>query len=69
MYVAIDILTQEAVGPFDTEEQALAFVVEASDALGDPGLSFDIHQLLEPIEWALNNNAETTVEEEPVNVG
>jgi hypothetical protein len=59
-YIALDILTQECVGPFDTEEQVVAFTVEASDALGEKGLAFNIHELLEPIEWALNNNAELT---------
>jgi hypothetical protein len=59
-YIAKDILTQECIGPFETEDDALAFTLEASDILGEEGLAFDIHQIFEPIEWALNNNAEPT---------
>ena len=63
MYIAMDILTQEAVGPFETENEAIAFADAASDELGEEGMVFHIHQLFEPIEWDLNNNCEPTVDE------
>jgi hypothetical protein len=56
MYVAKDVLTGETVGPFKTEDAALAFTMEASDLL-DPegGMAFDIQTLWEPEDWVLNN--------------
>ena len=56
-YIALDLLTQECVGPFDTEDQALAFSMEASDWLNEKGLVFDIHQACSPTEWFLNNTS------------
>jgi len=56
MYVAKDVLTGETVGPFKTEDQALAFTMEASDLLDpDGGMAFDIQTLWEPEDWVLNN--------------
>ena len=56
-YIALDLLTQECVGPFDTEDQALAFSMEASDWLNERGLVFDIHHACSPTEWFLNNTS------------
>jgi|LauGreDrversion4_2_1035121.scaffolds.fasta_scaffold147590_2 hypothetical protein len=61
-YIALDLLTQECVGPFDTEDQALAFSMEASDWLNERGLVFDIHQACSPTEWFLNNTSKLVEE-------
>jgi len=61
-YIALDLLTQECVGPFETEDQALAFSMEASDWLNERGLVFDIHQACSPTEWFLNNTSKTIEE-------
>jgi hypothetical protein len=67
MYVAKDVLTGETVGPFNTEDAALAFTMEASDLL-DPngGMAFDIQTLWEPEGWVLNN---TPIHNEEDNYG
>jgi hypothetical protein len=56
MYVVIDTITNDAIGPFETDHDATIFTMEAADLLGDADTSqFDIYQFIEPQEWALNN--------------
>lgn len=56
MYIVLDTLTNDAIGPFDTDHDAYIFCQEAADLLADNDITnFDIHELLEPQEWALNN--------------
>lgn len=56
MYIVLDTLTNDAIGPFDTDHDAYIFCLEAADLVADSDISnFDIHELLEPQEWALNN--------------
>ena len=63
MYIVLDTLTNDAIGPFDTDHDAYIFCLEAADLLADNDVSnFDIHQLLEPQEWALNNLADEDID-------
>ena len=56
MYVVIDTLTHDAIGPFETDHDATIFTMEAADLLGDADTSqFDIHELVEPQDWAFHN--------------
>ena len=56
MYIVIDTITQDAIGPFETDHDATIFTMEASDLLGDADSSqFEILELLEPQEWAFQN--------------
>ena len=56
MYIVIDTITHDAIGPFETDHDASIFTMEASDLLGDADSSqFEIHELLEPQEWAFQN--------------
>jgi hypothetical protein len=54
-YIVMDTITCEAIGPFDNEQEAIDFTVEASLILAEDSVYLDIHQLLEPQEWAFDN--------------
>jgi hypothetical protein len=62
-FIVIDTLTDDAIGPFEEEEQAIQFVMEASDVLNDSGQTFSIYQTTDVTEWLLNNTA-TNIKEE-----
>lgn len=56
MYVVYDTVTNDVIGPFETDHDAAIFCLEAADLVADTDSSnFDILELLEPQEWALNN--------------
>lgn len=56
MYVVLDTVTQDVIGPFETDHDASIFCLEAADLILDADSSqFEIHQLLEPQEWAFQN--------------
>ncbi len=56
MYVVLDTVTQDVIGPFETDHDASIFSMEAADLILDADSSqFEIHQLLEPQEWAFQN--------------
>jgi hypothetical protein len=55
MYVVYDKLTETMVGPFNEEEPAVQFTLEASSLLNDGGNEFDIFELVEPTQWAFDN--------------
>jgi len=61
-YIVIDTLTDDAIGPFEEEEQAVKFVMEASDVLNDSGQTFSIYQTTDVTEWLLNNTATNITE-------
>lgn len=61
-YIVIDTLTDDAIGPFEQEEQAVQFVMEASDTLNDSGQTFTIYETMDVTEWLLNNTATNITE-------
>lgn len=62
MYVIFDVTTNTLMGPFDTEESAVGFKVEAEAELNDSNQSLDLYQLTEPTEWMLDNFSTSVVE-------
>ena len=57
MYVVLDTLTETMVGPFNSEEEAVQFSMEAADLINDHSQNLDIYELVEPQQWAFDNLA------------
>jgi len=61
MYAVMDTLIETLVGPFDTEEEAVQFVMEAESLVC--GTDMTIYELTEPKQWAFDNLAKEIVDE------
>jgi hypothetical protein len=57
MYIVFDKLTDTLVGPFNEEEEAIQFSMEAADLINDHSQNLDIYEIVEPQQWALDNLA------------
>lgn len=57
MYAVLDTLTGTMVGPFNDEEAAVQFSMEAADLINDHSQNLDIYELVEPQQWAFDNLA------------
>ena len=57
MFVVHDVITDTMIGPFELEDDAVSFTVEASDILNDHSQELGIYELTEPQQWAFDNLA------------
>jgi hypothetical protein len=57
MFIVLDVITSTMIGPFNTEDDAVAFQLHAGDLLSDVenGQEFEIHELYTPQDWAFQN--------------
>lgn len=60
MYAVMDTLVKTLIGPFDTEEEAVQFCMEADSLVC--GTDMEIYELTEPQQWAFDNLATEVVD-------
>jgi hypothetical protein len=67
MIVMLDVTTNTLVGPFETEEAAVEFKLNASEEINDPDQQLDLYELTSPLQWMLDNFTSVSLVDEAPN--
>lgn len=65
MFVVHDVTTDTMIGPFELEDDAVSFTIEAGDLLNDISQELSIYEMVEPQQWAFDNLAVEIAETSP----